>query len=204
MLPLKGIYNGDNSCYLNSSLQCLRNCPYFVSLLRRFHSGKPLATCFLNFIDSGSRRRSTSLDAAQLKKKIFQLCQLHYDETLRPRRHEDAQQFLSYILQLLEVEFTSSDSRLAFRELFHLTLRQDTRCASCNEVSTTHSRSTFFWVKVPNVGSVSLSVLIAQELRERYWLHTLHVNTRVLNFAHYCLSLLFHFGFVEVYGKRFR
>ncbi|XP_038892615.1 ubiquitin carboxyl-terminal hydrolase 24 [Benincasa hispida] len=125
LLP-RGLINPGNLCFLNSTLQALLSCPPFVDLLRNLRNreipkaGYSTLTAFVEFISAFEVPSSTVLnkDVAAFGKPFSPLM---FDGVLknfspdlpssilgRPRQ-EDAQEFLSFVMDQMHAELLKLD-----------------------------------------------------------------------------------------------
>ncbi|KGN50463.1 ubiquitin carboxyl-terminal hydrolase 24 [Cucumis sativus] len=129
LLP-RGLINSGNLCFLNSTLQALLSCPPFVDLLRNLQNreipkvGYSTLTAFVEFISALEVPSSTVLNrdvaASDVGKPFIPLM---FDGVLknfspdlpsgilgRPRQ-EDAQEFLSFVMDRMHAELLKLDGK---------------------------------------------------------------------------------------------
>ena len=120
-----GLKNLGNTCYMNSSLQCLASIPQFVDELFKIDkTEKKLTKALLQIITSLRTKTNTVIDTESFKSVIDELLPQFYGYG-----QQDAQEFTSALIDKLNEETPS------IGKLFYGNMKSSTICAECKKVS---------------------------------------------------------------------
>eukprot|EP01038_Epipyxis_sp_PR26KG_P006907 gene6907-9459_t len=176
-----GFYNDGNSCYLNSTLQCLvHTAPLAQILLYDFknaatnnlahiqhedHKTKPILHIFYNLIGQVWKSRESVIAPRGMQTTIRRV-----GSQFKPFRQEDAHEYLRQLLDKMHEEILDAnrikikDGRIAetsvISRIFGGYIRNTVSCPKCNYVSQTHNHFQDLSLEIPK-GIDSIDAAIA-------------------------------------------
>ncbi|NXN77392.1 UBP42 hydrolase, partial [Bombycilla garrulus] len=140
-----GLFNVDNTCFLNAVLQCLTYTPPLANyLLSRKHSQNchKQGCCMMCIMESHVNSALRSPVSVILPLSVLKVA-IWSGEHFQPGREEDAHDFLCYILNAMQRACLSassdldisSESTTVVRQIFGGFLRSRVTCFSCQAIS---------------------------------------------------------------------
>ena len=161
-IPIKGIANRDNTCYLNCILQSFIHLKTFQNYINQTPSNGPLTSLFREIYFIYLSEGLPFLQIDQQKKRIIETVnRLAGGSDLRYGQQNDAHEVMTFVLTILEDESTG-----AYPWPFSIDITSKFTCRRCQNRWVENETSSF--LIVPFVARVaSVRELISRYIREQ-------------------------------------
>lgn len=178
----RGIINEDNTCYLNCIIQLFSTCENLISGLPMYltecESEQPLSKLFLKTVSDLKQRYTGPIRGQEFKQLLFNLSESKYHSGISYGEQQDAAEFLSYFINLIQEEVSLTSGEQFLKSMFDITYKQLLSCCDCLNVSITSHSTSVLAVSIPIKEKTDLNAVLTREFsQERIERNCTHCNS---------------------------